>query len=79
MDQEWDLSIQVTERYALGPLGEITSVKPCKHVTRSQKDVIPRERERVLVGNEIELGIVIPTIGSRTSDVPRDKGNGIQR
>ena len=25
MDQEWDLSIQMTERYTLGPLGDITS------------------------------------------------------
>jgi len=30
----------------------------------------------VLVGNEIELGMVIPTIGSRTSKVSRDKGMG---
>ena len=30
----------------------------------------------MLVGNEIELGIVIPTIGSRTSKVSRDKGMG---
>ena len=77
MDQEWDLSIQVTERYALGPLGEITSVKPCKHVTRSQRMSFHRNEKRVLVRNEIELGIVIPTIGSRTSKVSRDKGNGM--
>ena len=25
MDQEWDLSIQMTDRYTLGPLGEMTS------------------------------------------------------
>ena len=30
----------------------------------------------MLVGNEIELGIVIPTIGSRTSKVSRDKEMG---
>jgi len=24
MDQEWDLSILMTERYTLGPLGDIT-------------------------------------------------------
>ena len=30
----------------------------------------------MLVGNEIELGMVIPTIGSRTSKVSRDKGMG---
>ena len=30
----------------------------------------------MLVGNEIELGIVIPTIRSRTSKVSRDKVMG---
>ena len=30
----------------------------------------------MLVGNEIELGIVIPMIRSRTSKVSRDKGKG---
>ena len=30
----------------------------------------------MLVGNEIELGIEIPMIGSRTSKVSRDKGKG---
>ena len=32
----------------------------------------------MLVGNEIELGIEILMIGSRTSKVSRDKGNGIR-
>ena len=30
----------------------------------------------MLVGNEIERGIVIPMIGSRASKVSRDKGKG---
>ena len=29
-------------------------------------------------GNEIELGMVIPTIESRASEISRDKGNGIR-
>ena len=33
------------------------------------------ERVKILDGNEIELGIVIPTIESRASNIPMDKGN----
>ena len=33
------------------------------------------ERVKILAGNEIELGIKIPTIGSRASNIPMDKGN----
>ena len=36
------------------------------------------ERVKRLVGNEIEIGIGIPTIKSRASNIPKDKGNGIQ-
>ena len=32
------------------------------------------ERVKRLAGNEIELGIEIPTIGSRASDIPMTKG-----
>ena len=33
------------------------------------------ERVKRLAGNEIELGIEIPTIESRASNIPTDKGN----
>ena len=33
------------------------------------------ERVKRLVGNEIELGMKIPTIESRASNIPMDKGN----
>ena len=33
------------------------------------------ERVKRLAGNEIELGIKIPTIESRASNIPMDKGN----
>ena len=33
------------------------------------------ERVKRLAGNEIELGMKIPTIESRTSNVPMDKAN----
>ena len=36
------------------------------------------ERVKRLAGNEIELGIGIPTIESRASKIPLDKGNCIR-
>ena len=33
------------------------------------------ERVKRLAGNKIELGMKIPTIESRTSNIPTDKGN----
>jgi hypothetical protein len=36
------------------------------------------EREKRLAGNEIELGMEIPTIESRASNIPTDKGNCIR-
>ena len=36
------------------------------------------ERVKRLAGNEIEIGIGIPAIKSRASDIPKDKGNDIQ-
>ena len=35
------------------------------------------KRVKRLAGNEIELGIKIPTIESRASNIPMDKGNYI--
>jgi hypothetical protein len=37
------------------------------------------ERVKRLAGNEIELGMKIPTIESRASNIPMDKGNYICR
>jgi hypothetical protein len=36
------------------------------------------ERVKRLAGNEIELGMGIPTIESRASNIPTDKGNCIR-
>ena len=36
------------------------------------------ERVKRLAGNEIERGIGIPTIESRASNIPSDKGNSIR-
>ena len=35
------------------------------------------ERVKILSGNEIELGMKIPTIESRSSNIPMDKGNNV--
>ena len=35
------------------------------------------ERVKRLAGNEIELGMKIPTIESRESNIPMDKGNNV--
>ena len=68
MDQEWDLSIPMTDRYTLGPLGDITLV------SLQASDVITRmlyhgNEKRVHVGNEIKLGMEIPMIESRTCNI----------
>ena len=73
MDQEWDLSILMTDRYTLGPLGDITLV------SLQASDVITRmlyhgNEKRVHVGNEIKLGIEIQMIEYRTCNISRDKG-----
>ena len=65
MDQEWDLSIPMTDRYTLGPLGDITLI------SLQASDLITRmlyhgNKKRVHVGNEIKLGMEIPMIESRT-------------
>ena len=56
MDQEWNLSIPMTDRYTLGPLGDITLV------SLQASDLITRmlyhgNEKRVLISNEVELGM----------------------
>ena len=73
MDQEWNLSIPMMERYTLGPLGDTTLV------SLQESDLITRmlyhgNKKRVHVGNEIKLGMEIPMIESRTCDISRNKG-----
>ena len=68
MDQEWDLSIPMMDRYTLGPLGDITLI------SLQASDVITRmlyhgNEKRVHVGNEIKLGMEIPMIESRTCNI----------
>ena len=73
MGQEWNLSIPMTERYTLGPLGDITLV------SLQASDLITRMlyhgyEKRVHVNNEIKIGMDIPMIESRTCNISRDKG-----
>ena len=56
---------------SLGPLGNTHHNKPCKQKTN---ELVTRwcvtQRVKRLAGNEIELGIEIPTIESRASNIP---------
>ena len=72
MDREWNLFIPMTDRCALGPLGDITLI------SLQASDLITRmlyhgNKKRVHVGNEIKLGMDIPMIESRTCNISRDK------
>src|SRR3954471_16486248 len=73
MDQEWNLFIPMMDRYALGPLGDITLI------SLQASDLITRmlyhgNEKRIHVDNEIKLGMEIPMIESRTCNISRDKG-----
>ena len=64
---------------SLGPLGNTHHNKIASKVT---KELVTgwciTERVKRLAGNEIELGMKIPTIESRASNIPMDKGNCIR-
>ena len=55
MDREWNLFIPMTDRYTLGPLGDITLVilQVSDKITRI---LYHGNKKRVHVGNEIRLG-----------------------
>src|SRR3954464_11016275 len=63
----------MTERYALGPLGDITlvSLQASDLVTRM---LYHGNKKRVHVGNEIKLGMEILMIESRACNISRDNG-----
>ena len=70
------MSLRLSERYLWA--------HSVMHITISLASIVTNElvvgwciTERVkrLAGNEIELGIEIPTIESRASNIPIDKGN----
>ena len=76
-DKEWNLFIPMTDRYTLGPLGDITLV------SLQASDLITRmlyhgNEKRVHVSNEIKLGIEIPMIESRTCNISQKKRIKVQ-
>ena len=78
MDQDWDLSLRMMERYlraysVIQHHNKLASNVTNELVTRS----CIMERVKRLAGNEIELGMEILMIKSRASNIPIDKGNYI--
>ena len=70
------MSLRVSERY-LWALSIIHIIR--SHASKVTKELVARrcitKRVKMLISNEIELGIKIPTIESRASNIPMDKGN----
>jgi hypothetical protein len=78
MDQDWDLSLRMTERYLRAHSVIQHHKKLASNVTNELvTGSCITERVKRRAGNEIELGMVIPTIESRASNIPIDKGNCI--
>ena len=77
MNRDWDLSLRMTERYLWAH-----SVMHHHNELNVTKELVTgscvTERVKRLASNEIELGIEIPTIESRASNMPIDKGNCIR-
>jgi hypothetical protein len=79
MDQDWDLSLRMTERY-------LWALSVIQHHTELASNVTNglamgsciTERVKRHAGNEIELGMEIPMTESRASNIPIDKGNCIR-
>ena len=75
MDQDRDLSLRMIERYLKAHSVIQHHNELASNVT---KELVTgfciTERVKRLAGNEIELGIEIPTIESRASNIPVTKG-----
>ena len=79
MDQDWDFSPHMMERYLRAHSVIQHHNKLASNVTNEL--VIGScitKRVKRLACNEIELGMEIPTIESRASNIPIDKGNCIR-
>jgi hypothetical protein len=79
MDRDWDLSLHVTERY-LWALSVIQHHKKLasKWLMSLVTGSCITEQVKRLFSNEIELGMEIPMIESRASNISPDKGNCIR-
>ena len=75
MDQDWDLSL---ERYLRAhSVIQHHSKLPSNVTNGLATGSCITERVKRLAGNEIELGMEIPMIESRASNISMDKGNCI--
>ena len=79
MDQYWDLSLSVIERY----LWALSVIQHRKELASNVANGLVTgscmtERVKILADNKIELGMEIPTIESRASNISSDKGNCIR-
>ena len=78
MDQDWDLSLRMTERYLRAHLVIQYHNELASNVTNElAMGSFIIERVNRLAGNEIELGMEILTIESWESNIVIDKGNYI--
>jgi hypothetical protein len=76
MDQDWDLSLHKMKRYLRAHSVIQHHSKLASNVTNElATGSCIMERVKRLAGNEIELGMEIPTIKSRASNIPGEKGN----
>ena len=78
MDQDWDLSLRMTERYLRAHSVIQYHNELATNVTNElATGSCITERVKRLASNEIELGMEIPTIESWVSNIPINKGNCI--
>ena len=73
------MSLRVSERY----LWALSVMHIIRSLARKVNNELVAggciaERVKRLAGNDIELGMKIPTIESRASNIPMDKGNCIR-
>ena len=75
MDQNWDLSLRLSERYLWALLVMYITISLSSNVANELVTGCSiMNRVKRLAGNEIELGMKIPTIESRASNIPMTKG-----
>ena len=79
MDQDWDLSLRMMERYLMAHSVIEHHNKLASNVTNElvTGSCITKRLKR-LASNEIELGMEIATIESQASNILMDKGNYIK-
>ena len=75
MDQDWDFSLRLLERYLWALSVMYITISLASNVANELVTGCSiMERVKRLAGNEIELGIEIPTIESRASNILMTKG-----